>query len=77
MATEAIGSAAWKPVSRITAAEIITATEPSASAATSRKAPRTFRLSCWPRISRVSETELATRPIRPNTIISRRGCPRA
>ncbi len=59
MTSEAIGSAACQPVSRITTAETITATEPSASAATSRNAPRTFRLSFWPRISSASETRFA------------------
>ncbi len=54
----------------ITVAATITVTEPSASAATSRNAPRTFRLSFWPRISSASDTMFATRPITPNTTVS-------
>lgn len=56
-------------MARITSAETITAREPSASAATSRKAPRTFRLSFWPRISSDSDTMFATRPIAPKTTV--------
>ncbi len=60
--SEAIGSAYCQPVARMIPDATITVTEPRASASTSRYAPRTLRLSCWPRISSDSEITFATRP---------------
>ena len=68
--SEAMGSAACQPVMRMIDAATSTVSEPSVSASTSRYAPRTLRLSFWPRISSERETALATRPTRANAMAS-------
>ena len=47
-----------------------TATAPNVSEATSRNAPRAFRLSAWARRSRISDTPLPASAMQPNTAIS-------
>jgi len=70
MASEAIESTRVNPVVAITTPVTITAAAPSVSEATSRKAPRTFRLSACPRRSSSSDTALAHNAITPNTMSS-------
>ena len=66
--SEAIGSARVNPVVAMITPVTITAAAPSVSEATSRKAPRRFRLSACAWRSSSSDTALAARAITPNTM---------
>jgi hypothetical protein len=69
MSNEAIGSACWKPVSRITSPATIANTDPRRSAITSMSAPRRLSEPVSERLSTAIETPLATRPVSANSTI--------
>src|SRR6516162_6482954 len=69
-ASDAMGSARSKPVAATTTPVMITAIAPNVSEATSRNAPRTFRLSAWPCRSSSSETPLPASAITPKITIT-------
>ena len=69
ISTDTTASARVHPVVAMTTAATRTATEPSASFATSRNAARVLRLARRPRRSTAIETRLPTRPTAPKTSI--------
>ncbi len=69
-ASEAMGSARVHPVTAMMAAVTSTASAPNASEATSRNAPRAFRLSAWAWRSRISDAPLPASAMQPKTAIT-------
>ena len=69
-ASDAIGSARVNPVPAMIAAVTRTASAPNVSEATSRNAPRAFRLSAWAWRSRSREAPFPASAMQPKTAIS-------